>query len=77
MKTWYNNMYHRNALISIEETDDGWNVRHYWRQFTSGTLQREVSNLVTYKEWFKTEKEVLGFLASNNYVKSERQDYTT
>ena len=74
MKMWYEKTHHRNALAYLSQTEDGWNLRFYWRQYISGTLQREVSNIVIYKEYYESQRDALYTLDTLNYVESENQD---
>ena len=74
---WFNHWMHTNALAKIEETDDGWRLSFYWKQYGSGTLQKETNTgLINYsKEWHRTERDCERILIKLDYIKSERQDY--
>jgi len=67
---------HRNALahLSYDKFTGLWRLRFYWKQYISGTLQRDIVHHSLYKEWCDTKKQALHILDIMGYIESSNQD---
>ena len=75
---WYQHWRHPNSFAHLQHTKWGYNLRWYWKQYTSGTMQRDVSvrMSIVNKEWYKSEEAALDTLAKQGYKEATRQDFT-